>query len=655
MLCFWLTSLSTGALLAANPLNDLQQVLPAKAGDIDTSLPSDVAAAAGAVEDWVASQTWGSERAPDVVLADVRRLLATQQQVDRMLDELFALRTQFAEMPGNDQRRQSLRSYLAATTEMIGLSGRIRYLLHDAIDQASYDLDPHPPQFQQLLALLIESRSRVGAAVMSYVLFDPPPGSPAVPYPDGVRQQAIELIAVSENSGVLPQLVQFLKQPSSSEALVLDAAQAIRQIGLPQDPLPNQDPNLPAPAITAAELEQRLAAVDPARLSTGEQAERQELLGWLRERIEKGVTGDTFRIGGIEVHSGDWLLMRNPSPYNLFTDLSPGLFTHVGIVAVEHDSQGRRHFVIVDLPEQGDRIPATNVDMYLQRTLHYLFLRHHDPEVRAKLGETASRVIGNPSHFDLLFRSERVQALKGQPLEGTPIHTYCAGLLLLCAQETTLDRESFFPIAESPAGGNCLDNLGRLGLSIGDDFVSPTGAIFSSQLEVVGRREAMYEPGREIREAIYDHFARSMIEKELRPSPDAYQALREKVASLSKYNPWLARLLASANQVSEEMDLEAAAKAAAVVETLDEIAEGQEAAFVQARQSLMAGPMEYLTETLTAEQRAQIEQDRQRHAELFQQWSSGALSPRDLRVALVRYYTEIGRRQLDERFFPEEL
>ncbi len=49
----------------------------------------------------------------------------------------------------------------------------------------------------------------------------------------------------------------------------------------------------------------------------------------------KGLTEETYRLGPFEVQPGDWLLMRNPSPYNLFTDLSPGLFTHVGVVTLE--------------------------------------------------------------------------------------------------------------------------------------------------------------------------------------------------------------------------------------------------------------------------------------------------------------------------------
>ena len=54
--------------------------------------------------------------------------------------------------------------------------------------------------------------------------------------------------------------------------------------------------------------------------------------------------------------------MRNPSPYNLFTDISPGLFTHVGVVASETGDDGVARIVLVDLPERGSRMPATKVD-----------------------------------------------------------------------------------------------------------------------------------------------------------------------------------------------------------------------------------------------------------------------------------------------------
>ena len=105
---------------------------------------------------------------------------------------------------------------------------------------------------------------------------------------------------------------------------------------------------------------------------------RGELLSWLDERRRAGLIERQYRLGAILVQPGDWLLMRNPSPYNLFTDLSPGLFTHVGVLALETGPDGKRRMVVVDLPERGTEMPATNVEIFVQRTMHFVVLRHDD-------------------------------------------------------------------------------------------------------------------------------------------------------------------------------------------------------------------------------------------------------------------------------------
>jgi hypothetical protein len=378
-----------------------------------------------------------------------------------------------------------------------------------------------------------------------------------------------------------------------------------------------------------------------------------KLAGVLAKWVERGADGDTFRVEGFEIRPGDWLLMRNPSPYNRFTDLSPGLFTHVGVVATETDVQGVRRFVIVDLPERGDRIPATNVDAYLPRTLHYIFLRHETPNVGKRMGEVAASLIGRESLFDLSFRTDRIAPLRGKLDEAATVQTYCAGFLLLCAQETRAPREEFFPIRERVADGHCSANLAKLGLSIGTDFVSPTAAIFSPRLQIVGRREPMYTPDREIKEAIYDHFADCMVTRELQSSPNVLQWLREKLAHTAAEQPWLARAMARAHGVNERMDLESASKAAAVIETLDEIADRNMNEFLAARQALLAEPAEQAAAGGDS-QRAAIDKYRIRHRELLRRWQDGQLTPRLLRIALVDFYARQGKAQVDERFFPQQ-
>jgi hypothetical protein len=98
--------------------------------------------------------------------------------------------------------------------------------------------------------------------------------------------------------------------------------------------------------------------------------------------------------------------------------------------------------------------------------------------------------------------------------------------------------------------------------------------------------------------------------------------------------------------------LESAAKAAAVVETMDAIAEANVNDFAAARNALLAGPSHQLAaQGFTAAQIEQIAQFRQRHQQLFERWTQNRLSPRELDVELVEYYKRQGAPQLDNRLF----
>jgi hypothetical protein len=224
-------------------------------------------------------------------------------------------------------------------------------------------------------------------------------------------------------------------------------------------------------------------------------------------------------------------------------------------------------------------------------------------------------------------------------------------LLWLCAQETGRKREEFFPIPEKAAGGKTLENLARLGISIGDDFVSPTGPLFSQRMTIPLWRAPMYLPQREIEQAVFDHFARGLRERDLAPSLDQYQALRLKLAEAAKSNDLLAKALAKANNVSEEMDLVSAAKAAAVVETLDEAAYGASAAFGNTFDAIVVE--DDARRPATAAQRSTIDRARKTHADLYRRWLDYRLSSRELRQSLVRYYVAEGCQQLDARFFAQ--
>lgn len=653
--CRWLVLaafLLAATVEAADPPS-LSALFPTSVADCSVERARELTVAAERFEQWAADEAWSrSPRSNDDLLHVVDQLLHSQRHLDSAVDQVLALRVGFAALPDRPERRESIRAYLQIVSTLIDLAGRLRYSLRDAIDAAAVQLDVDLMQFDRLLDRLADSGSATAATALAFVLFDPPPDSGFTPYPLTARRKVLRLIELARSADSVADLARFVRQPSTPPDLVVEAAELLRTVGLPQDPRPGQEPGLPEPPIVARELRDRLGGLDIPSERIGLQRRRQRLLGWLNRRMLDGVTEDSLRLGGYEVQAGDWLLMRNPSPYNLFTDLAPGLCTHVGVVAVEQGRDGRRRFVLVDLPERGDRIPATNVETYLLRTVNYYFVRHADPAVARQLGAAATAMIGNPSQFDLTFRTDRVQALAGKPLAGELIHTYCAGFLLACAQTTNRPRTDFFPIAETPAGGQCPANLARLGLSIGADFVSPTGALFAPSLRLVGRREPLYSPDREVREAVFDHFARSMVDRTLTPSPDTFQKLRERLAALAKQSPLLAEALAKVNNVNARVDLEAAAKAAAVIESLDEIADGSMERYLDAWTALRAGRLDSLPPAPDAvATQSRYAAIRAEHRDLFAAWSQNRLTPRDLRIALVRHYIQDGQRRLNERFF----
>ncbi len=641
-------------------LTELQQLVPLRVTECTQEREKQLAQAADAVERWaIETARFGQNRNAESVIAEVERLAAAQQNVDEALTRLLELRSAFAaSLEPSDAaaaRRAEILAFLKMTSGLIDLSGRMRYQMRDALDTAAYRVASRNDLRDRLIDALSWYKSDVGADVMAAALFDPPPRAEnnAVPATPALKSKLLQFIATSGQASQVYILAEFVRDRQTPPEVAVRAAAAIQELGLPQDPRPeNSRDNLPAPAITAAELHGLLARIPEDRLASDTKASRNALLKWLAERRQVGLESETYRLGTFEVQPGDWLLMRNPSPYNLFTDLSPGLFTHVGVVAMETGSDGRRRMVLVDLPERGAKIPATNVEIYVQRSLHYLFLRHPDPVVAAKMAQAATSIIGNDCVFDLNFRTDRVLPLKGKPLRGQKIHTFCTGLLLLCSQETTLARERLFPIPECVGSPRMAENLAKMGVSIGQDFVSPTSALFSPELQIAGRVSPYYDPGRQIEEGVFDHFSLRLREGTLELSLDTFQAMRLKLAEAAKNNPSLAKALASAANVSAEMDLVAAARTGAVVETLDEIAFGNSRQFRDTWFALTCGPLEQLpAQGYTAEQIAQYRTLRQKDGDLFRRMEAGAVSPRNARITLVDRFLAQGRGELDKRFF----
>lgn len=612
-----------------------------------------LAALAKQADDWFADATNLPPAATNAQrLAVAERLVAAMSKLDGTRVRALDLRKQFAALPGDTNRQPRLVGYVATLNVIVDLLARANYTSLSALDEVGFELAADPPAFDKLCRTLTDAKNQIGAVALAPLLVERRERTAPQRYLLTPEQQLslLRLISTATPAEALGDVADLVRAPDVPAFVSVVAAETIRRVGLPQDAMPDGDPTLPKPRITAGELHSILSRLDASSLDDKRAPLFKELLAWLDLRRKRGIVGEEpLVLEGRAIRPGDWMLMRNPSPYNLFSDLAPGLFTHVGVVAATTPSDGIRRIVVVDLPERGTRLPATPVDTFVKRTLNYAFLRHEEPTVAARMASVASSIVGSPSQFDLNFRIDRVDRLRGKPLAGQTITTYCAGLLWLCAQETGRPRSEFFPIPEKSAGGRTSENLAKLGISIGDDFVSPTGPLFSPRMTVAAWRTPMYLPQREIEQAVFDHFARGLRERELSPSLDQYQALRLKLAEAAKSNDLLAKALAKANDVSEEMNLVSAAKAAAVVETLDEAAYGASAAYGQAFDAIVVEDDD--RPQLTPTQRKAIAKAREEHADLRQRWLDYRLSSRELRQALVRHYIAQGQRQLDARFF----
>ena len=207
------------------------------------------------------------EPTADRQIALTVKLLTTKRRVDDALDRTLSLRTQFADMPAGEARRETIRQFLATTTTLIDLSGKLRYLLRDAISSAAYYAAASSTDRLRLIELLIEHRSGIGAGVMADLLKDPEPELRISPASDFVKGKVLQLIAASHESDLLSHVAKVVTNPDTSDPLTILAAECIRRLGLPQKPHPEQDAKLPQPVITADVLHARLHGMDGTSLS----------------------------------------------------------------------------------------------------------------------------------------------------------------------------------------------------------------------------------------------------------------------------------------------------------------------------------------------------------------------------------------------------
>ncbi len=635
------------------PVARLLDVIPKVAEGHTLQTTQEIKSLVPEVERWIVAQsTFGSDITNADLLSMVRRILDVDIKINRALSQLYRQRAEFAAIEDQEIRTEAARHFLGCATELIKLSGRLRYYTVDFFSDVGYELESDSEDYDDLLDLYIEKRHAVGALTSLSYLLDTIVDPTQSQLSDHLKGKILQLARAARDVRLLPLLAQLFRQKNISPELLIFVADTIRHIGVPQDARDPGDQSLTPPIITASAISGYLDRLEPINLSESDRKRRADLIEWFDQRDQFGAEEEDYRFGLAVVRAGDWLLMKNPSPYNRFTDLHPGLYTHAGVVTTEVGEDGRRRFVVVDLPEIGNVIPATPVDKFVERTLDFVILRHENSDVSSTMGRIANSIIGNNSKFDLNFQTDAIKSLKGTDLKGKRIEGYCAGLLLLCAQETDRPLEDFFPLDEHPAKGNTLANLAKLDVSMPDHFLSPTGPLFSPDTVVVHRCRTMYSPRRQIEQEIYDHFAQQMRNGTLNPSLTWFEAMRLQLAEAAEKTPALRSALTNATGINQNIDLVAAAKLGAVVQTLDAIAQEASREYSNTRNAFRLDAFDTLEGGAAGDEEFEgIVRRRRQHADLFVRWEAGVLTPRDLRIELVDYYIKEGCRRLDDRFF----
>lgn len=621
------------------------------ATDADFSAGDCRASLAALDERLFVTRTLGPTGTLDDGLRKVELLAAVRKKVAGRLAELLSARhgrvVHAALPPVEAQVRFA--GYLQAVRFALELQSRIDEHLEELHAVTGYRTANDPAARLRWVAWLLDRPDVRPERVLASLLVPPPPGVPAPPeLPLAVRRRLIRTVGMSGRTDCVPPLVEALTEMADAGPIV-ETLDALDRLGLPQPPRPGTPADdAGSQPVSPGLLAGLIAELPPELLSPADSKRAAELAVAFKFRAEKGLPSDALRWGKLEVRPGDWMLVRNPAPYNRFTTLSPGLFTHVGVVAAEVGPDGRSRIVVTEMRERGRTVPATNFDLYLQDVSHYAVLRHEDPLAAAAMGKAAARLIGRPAQFDLDFRTDRVAE---HTAEG-PLRTYCAGFLLLCAQAAGRPREECFPVLEEIVGPRTIPNLDRLGMRLRTGFISPTGPFFAVRMRLVGWKEPRFDPGREVEEAVYDHFAARLTRVPLEPHHDSLQALRLRVAEAARGNPLLAQALATAANVDADVDLVRGAKALAAIETIDEVVLEAGRGF---RDALAVVTGQRLAGNLprTPAQEAAVRTEMQtRHADLIAARQAGTAHLRTIRTSLAEHYVRRGKRQLDERFFP---
>ncbi|MDA1015129.1 MAG: hypothetical protein O3A00_11840 [Planctomycetota bacterium] len=582
-----------------------------------------------------------------VRLDGIHQVTIAKHRVDSAFRRWFQNRKSVARHASEDGSKTEVVEFLTACDELLRLSGRLNYQLRVLILDLAVDINSSNAQRRILLDQLIKDECRIGGQLMAPMLIDPPAGTPSRAIAATLEDKRVLLshLAKSGHRQTMWYPAAFLAAESTSASDRIHAAQTLVNMGLPQDPLSWKSTSPADLPITAKGLLKLVEETPQRDLLKADRRMRIRLMQSLKDLNSRGHADGQYHVAQLSFRRGDILLFRNASPYNRLTSLSPGLFTHVGLVTQFQDQDGRMRIVLVDANERAKKIGVSNVDAELSSPLFFAIMRPTNRTHASAIAEQARSLIGKEFRFDLEFQHSQIHRHTRQPLKDQDkIVTYCAGLVAICIQSSGAKLEDYFPLDEGPRNQMAADNLASIGISI-ERIYSPTALVFSPHLELVHFSDPMYSPDRVIEQATFDHFANRLAQDRLSIRATTVQQLRQQVANVSSQNTLVARLLAAAAGVDQKTDLQSAARVQTAIEVLDEIVRTTGQEYRDAMQFVFRRLP--VVDTTPNHVKRYVESD----GDFPSRFHEGTVSAERLVAHAEAYFTKIGQSRVDAIMF----
>ena len=114
----------------------LTAAVPTSAAQCDAARLAALQQQAEEIDRWAAGQAWQRRTSGDDSAYRVGQIITMKAEVDRHLNNVLKLRGQIVPLVEQKDDREFARKYFAITSQLIDLSGRLRFTLRDAVNNS---------------------------------------------------------------------------------------------------------------------------------------------------------------------------------------------------------------------------------------------------------------------------------------------------------------------------------------------------------------------------------------------------------------------------------------------------------------------------------------------------------------------------------------